>query len=68
MACVGRAGGYSSRTTNVPESLNDFSRPWNKNTPKTRHAQKENLTQNLAKQHQTDQELTSNSTNQRHTN
>jgi hypothetical protein len=34
---VGRADqadGYSSRTTNVPESLSDFSRPWNKNTPK----------------------------------
>jgi hypothetical protein len=24
---AGQAGGYSSRTTNVPESLNDFSRP-----------------------------------------
>jgi hypothetical protein len=31
---AGQAGGYSSRTTNVPESLRDFSRPWNKNTPK----------------------------------
>jgi hypothetical protein len=31
---AGQAGDYSSRTTNVPESLNDFSRPWNKNTPK----------------------------------
>jgi hypothetical protein len=30
----GQAGGYSSRTTNVPESLSDFSRPWNKNTSK----------------------------------
>jgi hypothetical protein len=28
-----QAGGYSSRTTNVLESLSDFSRPWNKNTP-----------------------------------
>jgi hypothetical protein len=34
----GQAGGYSSRTTNVPESLNDFSKPWNKNTPKTQPA------------------------------
>jgi hypothetical protein len=31
---AGQAGGYSSRTTSVPESLSDFSRPWNKNTPK----------------------------------
>jgi hypothetical protein len=31
---AGQAGGYSTRTTNVPESLNDFSRPWNKNSPK----------------------------------
>jgi hypothetical protein len=31
---VGQAGGYSSHTTSVPESLSDFSRPWNKNTPK----------------------------------
>jgi hypothetical protein len=29
-----QAGGCSSRTTNVPESLSDFSRPWNQNTPK----------------------------------
>jgi hypothetical protein len=56
---VGQAGGYSSRTTSVPESLSDFSRPWNKNTPKTQPARKENPTQNLAKQHQIDQELAS---------
>jgi hypothetical protein len=31
---AGQADGYSSRTTSVPESLSDFSRPWNKNTPK----------------------------------
>jgi hypothetical protein len=31
---AGQAGGYSNRTTSVPESLSDFSRPWNKNTPK----------------------------------
>jgi hypothetical protein len=32
---AGQAGGYNNRTTSVPESLSDFSRPWNKNTPKT---------------------------------
>jgi hypothetical protein len=32
---AGQAGGCSSHTTSVPESLSDFSRPWNKNTPKT---------------------------------
>jgi hypothetical protein len=57
---AGQAGGYSSRTTNVPESHSDSSRPWNKNTPKTRPARKENSTQNLTKQLQADQELTSN--------
>jgi hypothetical protein len=31
---AGQAGSYNSRTTSVPESLSDFSRPWNKNTPK----------------------------------
>jgi hypothetical protein len=62
---VGKAGlacGCSSRTTNVPESLSDFSRPWNKDAPKTQPAWKKNPTQNLAKQLQTDQELTSNNT------
>jgi hypothetical protein len=59
---VGQASGYSSRTTSVPESLSDFSRPWNKNTTKTQPAQKEEPTQNLSRQHQTDQELTSNTT------
>jgi hypothetical protein len=62
----GQVGGYSSRTTNVSESLNDFFRPWNKNTPTTQPARKKNPTQNLAKQLQTTQELTSNSTTQRH--
>jgi hypothetical protein len=51
---AGQAGGYSSHTTSVPESLSDFSRPWNKNTPKTQTAQKKNPTQSLAKQPQTD--------------
>jgi hypothetical protein len=64
---AGQAGGYSSRTTSVPESLSDFSKPWNKNTPKTQPARKENSTQSLAKQLQTDQELTSSTTTQRHT-
>jgi hypothetical protein len=67
MACAGQAGGYSSRTTSVPESLNDFSRPWNKNTPKTQPARKENPTQGLTKQLQTDQELTRSTTTQIHT-
>jgi hypothetical protein len=62
MDSVGQAGGYSSRTTSVPESLRDFYRPWNKNTPKTQPARKENPTQNLAKQPLTDQELTSSTT------
>jgi hypothetical protein len=64
---AGQAGDYSSRTTNVPESLSDFSSPWNKNTPKTQPAWKENPTQNLTKQLQTDQELTSSTMTQRHT-
>jgi hypothetical protein len=64
---AGQTGGYSSRITSVPESLSDFSRTWNKNTPKTQPARKENPTQSLAKQLQTDQELTSSTTTQRHT-
>jgi hypothetical protein len=64
---AGQAGGYSRRTTSVPESLSDFSRPWNKNTPNTQPAWKENPTQNLTKQLQTDQELTSSTKTQRHT-
>jgi hypothetical protein len=31
---AGQAGGYSSRTTNILESLNDFFRPWIKKPPK----------------------------------
>jgi hypothetical protein len=64
---AGQAGGYSSRTTSVPESLSDLSRPWNKTIPKTQHALKESPTQNLTKQLQTDQELTSSTKTQRHT-
>jgi hypothetical protein len=64
---AGQAGGNNSRTTNVPESLSDFSRPWNKNTPKTQLAWKKNPTQNLEKQLQPDQELSSNTTTQRNT-
>jgi hypothetical protein len=64
----GRSGRWlQHRTTSVPESLSDFSRPWNKNTPKSQPARKENPTQNLAKQLQTDQELTSSTKTQRHT-
>jgi hypothetical protein len=62
-----QAGGYSNRTTNVPESLNDLSRPWNKNTPKTKPARKKNPSQNQAKHLQIRQELTSINTTQRHT-
>jgi hypothetical protein len=64
---AGQTGGYSSRITNVPESLNDFSRPWNRNTPKTQLARKKNPSQNQAKHLQTRQELTSTNTTQRHT-
>jgi hypothetical protein len=64
---AGQAGGYSSRTTNVPESLSDFSRPWNNNTPKTQPARKKNPTQNLTKQLETAQEQTSSTKTQRHT-
>jgi hypothetical protein len=46
---AGQVGGYRSRTTNVPESLNDFSRPWNRNTPKTQPARKKNPSQSRAK-------------------
>jgi hypothetical protein len=63
---AGQAGGYSSCTKNVPESLNDFSRPWNKNTAKKKPARKRKHSQNIAKQYQTDQELTSNSTAKKH--
>jgi hypothetical protein len=37
---AGQVGGYNSRTTSVPESLSDFSSPWNKNTFKTQPARK----------------------------
>jgi hypothetical protein len=64
---AGQASGDSSRTTSVPESLIDLSRPWNKNTPKTQPARRENPTQSLTKQLQTDQEQTSSTTAQRYT-
>jgi hypothetical protein len=63
----GQTGGYSSRATNVPESLSDFLRPWNQNTSKTQLARKKNSSQNQAKQLQDSQELTSTNTTQRHT-
>jgi hypothetical protein len=64
---AGQDGGYSSRTTSVPESLSDFSRPWNKTTLKTQPARRENPTQDLTKHLQTDQELTSSTKTQSHT-
>jgi hypothetical protein len=64
---AGQVGGYSSRTTSIPKNLSDFSRTWNKNTPKTQPVRKINPTQNLTKQLQTDQELTSSTKTQRHT-
>jgi hypothetical protein len=64
---AGQVGGYSSRTTRVPESLSDFSRPWNKTTPKTQPAWKENPTQSLTKQLQANKEQTSSTKTQRHT-
>jgi hypothetical protein len=53
---AGQAGGYNSRTTNVPESLSKFSRPWNKNTPKNTTCKEGKPYTNLTKQPQTDQE------------
>jgi hypothetical protein len=46
---AGLADGYSSRTTNAPETLSDFSRPWNKDTPKTQPVRKKNPTRSKAK-------------------
>jgi hypothetical protein len=63
---AGQAGACSSRTTNVPESLSDFSRTWNKNTLKTQPARKKNL-HSQPKHLQNRQELTSTNTTQRHT-
>jgi DNA uptake protein ComE-like DNA-binding protein len=64
---TGQADGYSSRITSVLESLSDFSGPWNKTTPKTQPARKEKPRQDLTKQLQTDQELTSSTKTQIHT-
>jgi hypothetical protein len=47
---AGQAGGCNSRTTNVPESLGDFSRPWNQNKPFT------NPSKSPPKQPKTDQQ------------
>jgi hypothetical protein len=46
---AGQVGGYNNHTTNVPESLSDFSWPWNKNTLKTQPARKRNPTQTQPK-------------------
>jgi hypothetical protein len=59
-----QAGGYSSRTTNVPESLSDFSRPWNQNISKTQPARNKNPSQNQGKQLQNSQELSNTNTTQ----
>jgi hypothetical protein len=40
---AGQAGGYSSHTTSVPESLSDFCRPWNKTRPKRNLHGRKNL-------------------------
>jgi hypothetical protein len=64
---AGQASGYSIHTTNVPESLSDFSRPWNKNTLKTQPAWTKNPTENQPKHLQNFQELTSTDTTHRHT-
>jgi hypothetical protein len=65
---AGQAGGYSSRTKNVPGSNSDSSRPWNKTTSKAQPTGKENLIQSLAKLHETCQELTSKTMGQNHMN
>jgi hypothetical protein len=64
---AGQAGGCSNRTTNVPENLSDFSRPWNKNTPKNTTCKEGKPYTNLTKPLQIDQELTSSTKTQRHT-
>ena len=64
---AGQAGGYSSRTANVPGSLSESSRPWNKNHHETQPVRKKNPSQSLAKQLQTCQELNSRITGQNHT-
>jgi hypothetical protein len=62
-----QAGGYSSHTTSVPKSLSDFSRSWNKKHSQNTTFTEGKPTQSLAKQLQTDQELTSSTTTQSHT-
>jgi hypothetical protein len=63
---AGQAGGYSSCTTNILESLIDFSRTWNRNTPKHNLRGRRTLhkaSKTTPNQPRTDQ----NSTTQRHT-
>jgi hypothetical protein len=64
---AGQDGGCSNCTTTVPESLSDFSRPWNQNTPKTQPARKKNPSQTQAEHLQNRQEQTSTNTTQKHT-
>jgi hypothetical protein len=63
---VSQAGGYSSRTTSVPESLSDFSRPWNKKHPQNTTCKEGKPYTKPNKQPQTEQELTSSTKTQRH--
>jgi hypothetical protein len=66
MACASQTGGCSNRTTSVPESLSDFFRPWNKNTPKNTTCKEGKPYTNLTKQLQTD--MTNSTKTQRHMN
>jgi hypothetical protein len=66
MARASQTGGCSNRTTRVPESLSDFSWPWNKNTPKNTTCKEGKPYTNRTKELQTDNELTSSNKTQRH--
>jgi hypothetical protein len=68
MDSAGQADGYSSHTANVPGSLNDSSKPWNKTTSKTRTPREENPAPSLAKLLETRHELTNSTTSQNHMN
>jgi hypothetical protein len=60
---TGQAGGTQQVHSRVPRRLSDFSRPWNKNHLQTKTASE----QNLAKLLENYQELTNNTSAQRHT-
>jgi hypothetical protein len=59
--------GKQQMHSEVPESLIDSPRPWNKNHPKEQLVKKENASQNKARQLQTSQELDNRETKQHHT-